>query len=192
MDVRTVALAPIPGGLMATTSGHGDLSWFRRPSTDGTDPGTLNPVFQLLDLAVIRGRSDEPVLLDGSTPISHVTLLEEVAGLGGVLRGLGVGPGTPVACLLEPDRRGVTTLLALARLGAVLDDEAELVVSHEGVADVGWDLVRPAGRADPAPAAELTPDAPWTARRTSHDLAHDLRLTPTPSTPADLSAVLRG
>lgn len=177
---------------MATADGSGDLSWFRRPSTDGADPGTLNPVFALLDLAVVRGRGDDPVLLDGSRPISHATLLEEVAGLGGVLRGLGVEPGTPVACRLDPDRRGVTTLLALARLGAVLDDGAELVVSPAGVADVGWDLVRPAGRADPAPAAELAPDSPWTARRTSRDLAHDLSAVSTPSPVADLAAVLRG
>ena len=171
------------------TSGA-ELTWFRKPSPDGAVPGTFNPVFQLLDLAVIGGRSDEPVLLDGDRPVSHATLLEEVAGMGGVLVGLGVEPGTPVAWRLEPDRRGVTALLALARLGAILVADADLLVASDGIADVDWDLVRQVGRTDPAPAAELAEDAGWTERRTSLELARALRVTPTPITPAELAPVL--
>jgi hypothetical protein len=173
-----------------SSSTDGSVSWFRKPSPDR--PGTLNATYQLLDRAIVAGRSDEPVLIDGGTPVSHAVLLEEVATIGGVLVGQGVVPGDPVRVDLEPDRRGATVLLAVARVGAVLEDSAPTAITAEDLAGVPWHLVRDVGRGDPAPAGALPGDAPWTRTRSVTDLALDLAAAPTPLTPADLVRLLAG
>jgi propionyl-CoA synthetase len=123
----------------------GALDWFTRPSA--TSAGTLNLTFNALDRHVVRGRADEPALLDPSAPagarsfFSFAGLLEQVGQLGGALRELGVTPGSTVVLALPVGPELVFGLLACARLGAV--------------------------------AVPLVDDAPGTVRRLGHDPAVD-------------------
>ncbi|MCW2758632.1 MAG: hypothetical protein JWO46_2378 [Nocardioidaceae bacterium] len=166
------------------------LAWFRRPAPDR--PGTLNATYQLLDRAIVDGRADDVVLRDPGTEVSFATLLEETAALGGVLIGIGVVPGSPVAVRLAPERRAATALLAVSRIGAVLDDAADQVVTEEGVGDVPWDAVQKIGRTDPAPAAVQHADDPWTTRTTVLDLAEALGSATTPLSSEALVSLLTG
>ena len=71
-------------------------------------------------MAVIEGRADEPLVRDGGRTWSHARLLEEVAALGGVLRHLGVEPGTPVHVDLAPEH-GVEAVYVSNHGGRQLD-----------------------------------------------------------------------
>ena len=116
----------------------GALDWFTRPSP--TSAGTLNLSFNALDRHVVRGRADEPALLDPGAPTqrsfySFAGLLEQVGQLGGALRELGVVPGRTVVLALPTGPELVFGLLACARLGAVavpLTDEAPTAVRRLG------------------------------------------------------------
>ncbi|GAA3574841.1 hypothetical protein GCM10022197_34900 [Microlunatus spumicola] len=123
----------------------GALDWFIRPSA--TSAGTLNLSFNALDRHVVRGRADEPALLNPSAPagersfFSFAGLLEQVGQLGGALRELGVTPGSTVVLALPVGPELVLGLLACARVGAV--------------------------------AVPLVDDAPGAVRRLGHDAAVD-------------------
>lgn len=102
----------------------GALDWFIRPSP--TTTGTLNLAFNALDRHVVRGRADEPALLQPfaapgtRSSYSYADLLEQVGQLGGALRELGVTPGRTVVLALPVGPELVFGLLACARIGAVV------------------------------------------------------------------------
>lgn len=160
-----------------------ELTWFRRPSAD--DPGTLNLCYNVLDLAVIRGRAEEPAVRTAVRTLDVATLLEEAAALAGALRGLGATPGVAVGVDLAGEYDELVALLACLRLGApaVMDPGAAvvadlLVTSREVPADVAaravvvrgtdvadpardldWDVALQAGRTDPAGCEPVAPGA---------------------------------
>lgn len=171
-----------------------------------------NVSFHVLDLPVIEGRAEEPVLLDGDRAWSHARLLEEVAAMSGVLRHLGVQPGTPVRLALvgEHDLESVVAALATARLGGVVTTEgsAPVVVASEGsdvvaeqvrlvrgegVAepDLDWTVMLRAGRTDPAPVEVLTATAAYSPDRTVDDQLVVLAGHPAPHAVGDLRALLQ-
>lgn len=171
-----------------------------------------NVSFHLLDLPVIEGRAEEPVLVDGERPWSHARLLEEVAALGGVLRHLGVGPGTPVRLALEEAHalEAVVAALATARLGGVVVTEggAGVVVASEGsevpaerarlvrgeaVAepDLDWTVMLRAGRTDPAPCEVLADAAAYSLERSVGEQLGVLAEHPAPHQVGDLRALLQ-
>lgn len=145
--------------------------WFRAPAEG--DPGTLNACYEALDLHVIRGRADEvAVSLDG-VDHTYAWLLTEVAACAGVLRAFGVDIGDQVALGSVPVETGVVSVLATARVGAVVqyddspgaegavvlrstDDGVVLTVDGE---DLAWDVAMRAGRTDPAGCADVPGDA---------------------------------
>ena len=108
------------------------LTWFRAPS--GDDAGTLNVCFHAVDLHVVRGAAEQPAVRHGSVVLDHATLLEQVAALGGALRGLGVEPGQAVAGSLADPLDDLLLLLACLRLAATYvalpDDPGPLLARH--------------------------------------------------------------
>ena len=60
-------------------------------------------------------------------------------------------------------------------LGGRLEADAEVAVHADGIGDADWDLALTAGRTDPAPVAELDPDAPWHGEVRVRHLARALR-----------------
>lgn len=115
--------------------------------------------FRALDLHVVRGRADEPALFTDGGTLSYAQLLHESASLAGGLRDLGLRAGAPVR-LSVPDRRTwVVAVLAIVRLGAEPQDEAEFSITgdpavvHVAGQEFEFDLVLRAGRVDPATAA---------------------------------------
>jgi len=156
-----------------------ELTWFRKPGTGR--PGTLNLCYNALDRHVIGGAATSPALVTGLATIDFATLLERVAALAGALRVLGVQPGVLVRVELEDPADEVLAGLACARLGAVHGDVAAPVVlvtsrdvdeptarvrllrgpaPRDPERDVDWAVAVKAGREEPAPCAELRPDAP--------------------------------
>lgn len=89
------------------------LTWFKKPGPD--KPGTLNAAYQLLDRAVVAGRSETEAL----PGLSTVTLLERVGAFAGVLRGFALVPGDRVLLDLPDDEELAVALLAAVRLGVV-------------------------------------------------------------------------
>ena len=89
-----------------------ELSWFKQPAED--DPGSLNLCFNALDRHVVHGRAEAVALVAGDVRVDFATLTERAASLGGALRSLGVGRGTPVAT--ELPHLGCRKLMA--RFGA--------------------------------------------------------------------------
>ena len=147
------------------------VTWFRAPS-DG-HPGILNACYNALDIHVVRGRADDAAVhLDG-TEHTFAWLLTEVAACAGVLRAFGVDVGDQVALGGVPQGTTVVTVLAAARVGAVVqyDDSPGatgkvvvrsatdgVVLSADGQ-DVPWDVAMRAGRTDPAGCADVPGDA---------------------------------
>lgn len=121
-----------------------DFHWFTKPG-DGT-PGTLNPVFEILDYPIVLGRADETVitgdapdtpLIDGrevtdprllkalSVPVEldRAEALDRSAKLAGVLRTMGVDTATS-RVRVDADVPAVAralSVLAAMRLGVVVD-----------------------------------------------------------------------
>ncbi|MYM20351.1 hypothetical protein GSY69_10340 [Brevibacterium sp. 5221] len=122
--------------------------WFAPPGRLGEGhPGTLNPVYERLDRAIIDGRADEPALAgigpDGArAELTVAEALDRVAKIAGALRLLAVGPGVPVRIA-----SGVAPLTA---------ELAALAVQR-----IGGTVVWGAGDAPGAPAAPVViePDA---------------------------------
>ena len=153
------------------TSQTTGVTWFRAPTDD--HPGLLNACYNALDIHVVRGRADDvAVHLDG-TEHTFAWLLTEVAACAGVLRAFGVEVGDQVALGAVPHGPGVVSVLAAARVGAVVqyDDSPGatgkvvvhgtpdgVVVSVDGE-DLPWDVAMRAGRTDPAGCADVPGDA---------------------------------
>ncbi|MGF9756786.1 AMP-binding protein [Microvirga sp. 0TCS3.31] len=153
------------------TSQISGVTWFRAPTDE--HPGLLNACYNALDIHVVRGRADDvAVHLDG-TGHTFAWLLTEVAACAGVLRAFGVEVGDQVALGAVPHGAGVVSVLAAARLGAVVqyDDSPGatgkvvvhstsdgVVVSVDGE-DLPWDVAMRAGRTDPAGCADVPGDA---------------------------------
>jgi hypothetical protein len=153
------------------TSQTTGVTWFRAPVDD--HPGILNACYNALDIHVVRGQADDvAVHLDG-TGHTFAWLLTEVAACAGVLRAFGVEVGDQVALGAVPHGAGVVSVLAAARVGAVVQYDDSLgaagkVVVHgtsDGVVvsvdgeDLPWDVAMRAGRTDPAGCADVPGDA---------------------------------
>lgn len=114
--------------------------------------------FRALDHHVVHGRADEMALVTPSASLSYAELLHESASFAGGLRALGLTTGAPVR-LEVPDRRiWVVSVLAIVRIGAEPDREAEFSITDDpalvgtGADEYEFDLVLRAGRVDPASA----------------------------------------
>ena len=166
------------------------ISWFRQPT--GDDPGSLNLCYHAVDLAVIRGTALDPAVRYPGGELDYATLLERVAALAGAMRGLGVVPGAPVGVLLDDPVDELLTVLATARLGAVVvaldpDDPAALLAARRPA------LVLTSRRLDltaHAPAAVLLhgPEVEVETR----DLAWDMALRAGRTDPAPCAPVAPG
>ncbi|MCK1802003.1 hypothetical protein MTQ12_02890 [Brevibacterium sp. R8603A2] len=113
-----------------------EIHWFRRPGAIAPDhPGTLNPVYELLDHPIVLGRADEPFLEsehDAEGFFTHEVALDRVAKLAGILRLLGVGPDVPVRIAAEvPEPAAVLARLAVVRVGGRLVEDASAPVDVE-------------------------------------------------------------
>lgn len=113
-----------------------EIHWFRRPGAIAPDhPGTLNPVFELLDHPIVLGRADDPFLgpeHDAEGFFTHEVTLDRVAKLAGVLRLLGVGPDVPVRIAAEvPEPAASLARLAVVRVGGRLVEDASAPVDVE-------------------------------------------------------------
>ena len=150
-----------------------ETTWFRNPY-DGY-AGTLNLCFNALDRQVIRGQAAQVALVDGERHIDYAGMLEQVSGLAGVLRALGVSLGDGVEVHLDDPVDRVLVTLATSRIGAVLgapnphlvatsaaevgtDAPVRLLrgveVTEEG-RELAWELAVKAGREDPAACVEV-------------------------------------
>ncbi|WP_166823627.1 hypothetical protein [Brevibacterium limosum] len=122
-----------------------DFHFFTVPTA--TDPGTLNPVYELLDFPIAMGRADDVVLtgpapekplVDGrevtdprlikalSVPVEldRAEVLDRSSKLAGVLRAMGVVPESGARLSLAEDVPPLTRalgLLAATRIGLVVD-----------------------------------------------------------------------
>jgi len=86
--------------------------------------------------------------------------VEQAASLAGSMRGLGVGPGVPVAADLEDEVDRLLVFLAALRLGAVYVEGDRSGHEPHLVAEPGSvQLAVKAGRNEPAPCEPLPPDA---------------------------------
>lgn len=122
--------------------------------------------FEILDRHVIEGRGDELACSDATGSLTYLKLLERVGEIGGGLRLLGVREDEHVEIDLPPGNLLVATVAAVIRLGAIpaahgatrifcTNDEAWVL--RNGQDQVELDLVRRAGRSDPAPALRFDP-----------------------------------
>ncbi|GAA4284957.1 hypothetical protein GCM10022261_24880 [Brevibacterium daeguense] len=119
--------------------------WFARPGVlDPDHPGTLNPVYEVLDYPIVLGRADETCMTAeasaGAAPaeLSYETVLERVAKLAGVLRLLDVRPGVPVRIGSDvPALPARLARLAVIRIGGLLveDPAAEARVAFSAAED---------------------------------------------------------
>jgi hypothetical protein len=170
---------------------------------------TPNVCFALLDAAVIGGRGEDPVV----DKMTHARLLEEAAALGGVLRHLGVGVGSPVVIDLEDDLDAVVAALASARIGAVVttreNPAAPVVLTSKASAggpsgqtrvvrgedvhepDLEWGLMMRAGRTDPAAAEVLDPVSAYSPQRSVAEQIEVLARSAPPYDAAGLRWVLQ-
>ena len=122
-----------------------EFHYFSSPNE--TDPGTLNPVYELLDFPIAMGRADDVVLVgpapekplvDGrevtdprlvsalSVPVEldRAEVLDRSAKLAGVLRTMGVIPESGAVLTLAEDVPPLARalgLLAAARIGLMVD-----------------------------------------------------------------------
>lgn len=113
-------------------------------------------IFRVLDAQMIHGLADAPALRDDEGTRSYAQLLHESACIAAGLNHMGIESGTQVVIDLAPGRHLVTTVLAIARLGAVPADRAEFTIAGSpptlltSVTEVTWDVLDKAGRAEPA------------------------------------------
>lgn len=160
-----------------------ELTWFRAPAADGPtdDSGTLNACYNALDIHVIRGRADELALVGGGAQQSFARLLTDVGAFAGVLRAFGTGTGDEVLSSGLTGVDDVVIQLAVARLGAVLVDEASataptvavhdtapattapddrVVITIDTSTDLDLATLMRAGSTDPAGCADVPGDQP--------------------------------
>lgn len=119
--------------------------------------------FRLLDAHVVIGRADELALVHGEESFSYAELLHESASLAGALRDLGVSAGQSVGFdPADPVTRALG-FLSIVRLGAEVAAVADVFVGGRPPRvtahgeDLGLDLVRRAGRTNPAVAPKSDP-----------------------------------
>jgi len=121
-------------------------------------------VYRVLDEHVIHGLADNLAIEDERGTMSYAELLHESASVAGAFTSVGIAAGTGVQVDVERGRELVVAVLALARIGAVPREDAELrlvgvpPVLHSSGTEVAWDLLIHAGRVDPAPAPAADPD----------------------------------
>jgi propionyl-CoA synthetase len=113
----------------------GEIEWVRRPRAVLNDSdarrttwfpgGMLNSCYNAVDLHVAAGRGDQAALVYDSAvtnsvrSFSYRELLDRVARLAGMLRGLGVEKGDRVLLYMPMVPEAVFAMLAVARLGAI-------------------------------------------------------------------------
>lgn len=140
-----------------------DFHYFTKP--DASSPGTLNPVFEVLDYPIVMGRADDTVvtgdvpetpLVDGrevtdprlikalSVPVEldRAEALDRSAKLAGILRAMGVDNGS-TRLRIAPDVPAVSralSILAAMRLGVVVDARTGEVAGTEPAAPVLVDV----------------------------------------------------
>ncbi|HHX46244.1 MAG TPA: hypothetical protein GX718_02565 [Brevibacterium sp.] len=141
-----------------------DFHYFAVPTA--TDPGTLNPVYELLDFPIAMGKAEDIVLtgpapekplVDGrevtdprlikalSVPVEldRAEVLDRSSKLAGVLRAMGVVPESGAKLTIAEDVPPLARalgLLAAARVGLVVDLRAGSGVATSGAgAGVGAD-----------------------------------------------------
>lgn len=157
-----------------------EVSWFRAPGGDG-DPGTLNACYNVLDIHVIRGRADDAALVVDGRERTFARLLTEVGAFAGVLRAFGTTPGAEVLTSGLTGADDVVVQLAVARLGAVLVDEASVtapvvavhdtlpasaapddrvVITVDTSSELDLAMLMRAGSTDPAGCADVPGDQP--------------------------------
>ena len=113
-------------------------------------------IFRVLDAHVIHGLADAPAVRDEHGTRSYAQLLHESACIAGGLKHMGVEPGTQVVIDLDPGRHLVTTVLAIARLGALPAGGGDFTIAGSPPVlwapgtEVTWDLLDKAGRTEPA------------------------------------------
>lgn len=156
-----------------------------------------NLCFDLLDLPVVRGRAEETALVPASGPtVDLAGLLELVAAVGGVVRGLGATPGSRVVVALDDPADELVAVLAAVRVGAVpvlpdtrgdAGDLADLVATH-----------RPAvGLASRVPAYASGAPGAWVLRGPEprdpeHEVAWDVALRAGRTDPAAVHEPVAG
>jgi len=122
--------------------------------------------FEILDRHVVEGRGDDVACTDETGSMTYSKLLERAAEFGGGLHLLGVRPNDHVEIDLPAENLLVAVVCAVIRIGAipaahgttrifVRDGEAWV---HRDEQDHELDLIRRAGRGQPAPALRF--DAP--------------------------------
>ena len=129
--------------------------------------------------AFCRGHASRFALIDIERRIDYATLLEQVSGLAGVLRALGVELGLGVGVHLDDPVDRVLITLAASRIGAVLNaPEPHLVATSspdvgvdapvrllrgvevkDDVRELAWEMAVKAGREDPASCVEVSGSA---------------------------------
>lgn len=121
-------------------------------------------IYRVLDAHVIHGLADNLAIQDERGSMSYAELLHESASVAGAFTSIGMVEGTGVHVDVPHGRELVVAVLALARLGAVPADDAELrlvglpPVLHTSDTEVTWDLLIHAGRTDPASAPPTDPE----------------------------------
>lgn len=121
-------------------------------------------IFRVLDAQVIKGLADEPAVRDDRGSRSYAQLLHESACIAAGLNHMGIEAGTPVAIDLAPGSHLVTTVLAIARLGALPVESSEFTISGMPPSlvtphtEVAWDVLDKAGRTEPSAAPIVDPD----------------------------------
>lgn len=116
-------------------------------------------IFRALDQQVIAGNSDVLAIDDGTVKLTYAELLAQTAALAGGLANVGVEEGTRVSLDVSGTYE-ISAVLALARLGAIPDANAEFRIEgeppvvHAGEHDYTWATVLSAGKTDPMPAPE--------------------------------------
>lgn len=121
--------------------------------------------FEILDRHVVEGRGDDVACTDETGSLTYSKLLERAGEIGGGLHLLGVRAGDQVEIDLPAGNVLVATVCAVIRLGAIpaahgstrifVRDGQEWV--HRDDQEVELDLVRRAGRSEPAPALRFDP-----------------------------------
>lgn len=125
---------------------------------------TMSLIFRVLDSQVINGLADDIAVRDEQGTRSYAQLLHESACIAAGLNHMGIEAGTLVVVDLVPGRHLVTTVLALARLGALPSDVGDFTIQgtpptlRTPDTEVVWDLLDKAGRTDPAAAPITDPD----------------------------------
>jgi hypothetical protein len=114
--------------------------------------------FDVLDTKVIHGKGDHVAWRDGHTEVTYARLLHESACIATGLAHMGVAEGDPICLDVEHSPHLVTLVMAVARVGAVVSQQADVVVNgHPPVltapsGQASWEQLDQVGRTDPLPA----------------------------------------